>query len=232
MARLPRAPRSRPVLAPDPARGELIVLPSGTEIVRVYFAGGPHPGTWRGFRPFGPTDARFDHHVPPRALSRDRAILYAAGDLTIAVAEVFQRTGVIDVLTGDPYLAILRTSRPVALLDLRSDWPTRAGASQALASSSHASARSWSRSVWEDYPTVEGIAWHSSMHHDGTAYALYERAADALEADPVTNLALATKGLALPLTHAADLLGFGLVLDRIPLPRSLGVGGGRPPRTR
>ena len=212
MARLPRAPRSRPVLAPDPARGELIVLPSGTELVRVYFAGGPHPGNWRQFRPFGPTDARFDHHVPPRATSPDRAILYAAGDLTTAIAEVFQGTGVIDVLTGDPYLAILRTARPITLLDLRSDWPTRAGASQALASGSHASARSWSRSVWEDHPSVEGIAWHSAMHHDGTAYALYERAADALETDPVTNLPLAMKGLALPLTHAADLLGFGLVL--------------------
>jgi len=217
VARLPRAPRSRPVLAPDPARGELIVLPSGTELVRVYFAGGAHPGTWRQFRAFGPTDARFDHHIPPRALSPHRAILYAAGDLTTAIAEVFQRTGVVDVATGDPYLAILRTARPITLLDLRSDWPTRAGASQALASGSHASAPNWSRAIWEDLPAVEGIAWHSSMHHQGTAHALYERGADALEADPVTNLALATKGLALPLTHAADLLGFGLVLDRLPL---------------
>jgi hypothetical protein len=159
-------------------------------------------------------------------VSPDRAILYAAGDLTTALAEVFQRTGVIDVVTGDPYLAILRTSRSVSLLDLRSDWPTRAGASQALASGSHAGARNWSRAIWEDHPAVEGIAWHSSMHHDGIACALYERAADALEADPVTNLTLATKGLALPLAHAADLLGFGLVLDRFPLPRSLVGGGG------
>lgn len=225
MARLPRAPRCRPVLAPDPARGELIVLPSGTELVRVYFAGGPRPGTWRQLRSFGPTDARFDHHIPPPALSRDRAILYAAGDLTTAVAEVFQRTGMIDVVTGDPYLAILRTSRSISLLDLRSDWPTRAGASQALASGSHASAWHWSRAIWEDLPAVEGIAWHSSMHHQGAAYALYERAANALEADPVTNLTLATKGLALPLAHAADLLGFGLVLDRPPVLRSLGAGG-------
>jgi hypothetical protein len=232
VAGLPRAPRSRPVLAPDPARGELIVLPPGTELVRVYFVGGPHPSAWRGFRSFGPTDARFDHHDPPRTLSRDRAILYAAGDLTTAVGEVFQRTGLIDVCTADPYLAILRSARPITMLDLRSDWPTRAGASQALTSGSHASARNWSRAVWEDHPTVEGIAWHSSMHHDGTAYALYERAADALEADPVTNLTLATRGLELPLTHAADLLGFGLALDRFPLPRSQGVGGSRPPHTR
>lgn len=147
-------------------------------------------------------------------MSPDRAILYAAGDLTTAVAEAFQRAGVIDVITGDPYLAILRTSRPMAVLDLRSDWPTRTGASQALASGSRASARNWSRAVWEDHPAVEGIAWHSSMHHDGTALALYERAADALEPDPVTNLALATRGLAFPLAHAADALGFGLVLDR------------------
>ena len=202
------------------------MLPAETELVRVYFAGGPHPGTWRQFRRFGPTDARFDHHDPTRQTSPDRAILYAAGDLTTAIAEVFQRTGVIDVRTGDPYLAILRTSRPIPLLDLRSDWPTRAGASQALGSGSHASARGWSRAVWEDHPAVEGIAWHSSMRHDGTAYALYERAADALEADPVANLTLGTNGLALPLAHAADLLGFGLVLDQFPLPRTLGADRG------
>ena len=64
------------------------------------------------------------------------------------------------------------------------------------------------------------------MHHQGTADGLYERASDAMEADPVTNLPLATKGLSLPLAHAADLLGFGLVLDRLPMPRSIGVRGG------
>ena len=123
----------------------------------------------------------------------------------------------IDVVTDDPHPAVLRTARPIQLLDLRSDWPTRDGASQALASGSHASAPNWSRAIWEDLPEVDGIAWHSSMRHRGTAHALYVRGADALEADPVTNLTLATKGLALPLTHAADLLGFGLVLHRLRL---------------
>jgi RES domain len=212
VAKLPRAPRSRPILTPDAVLGELTVLPPGTELVRIYYAGGPHPGGWKRFRAFGPTDARFDHHESPPAISPTRAILYAGTDFTTAVAEAFQRTRVIDVAAGEPYLAILRTSRPIRLLDLRSDWPTRAGASQELGSGCHASARNWSRAIYEDLITVEGIVWHSSMHHGGDAYALYERAENAFEASPVTNLAMATRGLALPLAHAAGALRYGLVL--------------------
>lgn len=212
MAKLPRAPRSRPVLAPDPALGEVALLAPGTELVRIYYATGPHPGGWKLFRAFGPTDARFDHQEAPPAVSSTRAILYAATDFTAAVAEAFQRTRVIDVAAGDPYLAILRTSRPIRLLDLRSDWPTRAGASQELGSGSHASARNWSRAIYEDLETIEGIVWHSSMHHGGDAYALYERAEKAFDPSPVTNLALATRGLTLPLANAAGALRYGLVL--------------------
>lgn len=212
MAKLPRAPRSRPVLAPDPALGEVALLAPGTELVRVYYAAGPHPGGWRLFRAFGPTDARFDHQEAPPTISPTRAILYAATDFTTAIAEAFGRTRVIDVAAGDPYLAILRTSRPIRLLDLRSDWPTRAGASQELGSGSHASARNWSRAIYEDLDAIEGIVWHSSMHHGGDVYALYERAEKAFDPSPVTNLPLATRGLTLPLANAAGALRYGLVL--------------------
>ena len=40
------------------------VVPGGTALFRVYFRGGDHPGTWNGFRHFGPVPSgRFDHHL-------------------------------------------------------------------------------------------------------------------------------------------------------------------------
>ena len=62
--------------------------------------------------------------------------MYAASDITTACGEVFQDSRFIDVTSDDPYLAGFRLRRPVRLLSLRSNWPTRASASQALASES------------------------------------------------------------------------------------------------
>ena len=214
MAKLPPHP-DRPVPRPEAARGELLELPPGTEVARIYFAAGPHPGTWRGFRSWGPlARARFDHHGPAPHESPDRSILYAGDTLTTVVAEVFQSTRVVDVDAGEPYLALLALVREVALLDLRSDWPTRAGASQAIGSGPRWACRNWSRAIWKDLANVEGLAWDSSMHHGGTCYAFYERSRDAFDRVPVANLPLATRGLEIPLTNAADRLGYGLVLPR------------------
>jgi hypothetical protein len=203
----------RPIQAPDPTRGEILVLPAATEVVRIYFAGGPHPVDWNQFRDWGPSKARFDHHIePPGDADDGRAILYAGSDLLTCVGEVFQRTRQVDVVAGEPYYAMLRIRRPIRLLSLHSDWPTRAGASQALSSGIHASARAWSRAIWEDLPDVEGIAYPSSMVHGGSNYAFYERAAGAFEPDPVFNLVLAHRGLRAPLRNAANALNYGLVL--------------------
>jgi len=188
------------------------VLPAGTLLTRIYFASGRHPGTWDGFRRFGPTTARFDHHLPPPHDHPDRGILYAAIDVTTACAEVFQATGVIDVSAGDPYLAGFRLRRPVRLLSLRSDWPTRAGASQALASGVHASARGWSIAIWEDLTDIEGLVYDSAMHRGGMAFALYERAADAVESSPAINTPLTHLGLRTVLRHFAVELGYGMAL--------------------
>ena len=232
MARLPRIPRSRPLLAPEESRGEVTLLAAGTELARIYFAGGPHPGGWNAFRRYGPTSARFDHHLPPPRSHPDRAILYAASDLTTAAAEVFQDTGTIDIASGEPYLAIVRLRRPIRLLSLRSNWPTRAGASQALASGSHASARGWSIAIHEDLADIEGLEFDSSMNRGGVNYALYERAEDALELAPVANIPLTHRGLRPALRHVAVDLGFDLALPKAAT-STLGPGGGlaRPVRT-
>lgn len=142
----------------------------------------------------------------------DRGILYAASDLITALAECFQDLGVIDTVSGSPYLAIVRLKRPGTLLSLRSDWPTRAGASQALATGSHASGRGWSTAIYEDLPQIEGLEFDSAMHREGVNYALYERAESALEALPTVNIPLTHRGLRPVLRNAAAELNFGLAL--------------------
>lgn len=227
MARLPRAPK-RPILSPDEARGEVAWLPPGLEISRIYFAGGTHPGGWNRFRDWGPTKARLDHHVLPAGSATDRRILYAGDTLTTCAAEVFQHTGVIDAVAGEPYFAGLRVVRPVRLLSFRSDWPTRAGASQALASGTRAWVRQWSRAVWEDLVDIEGIVFDSSMHHGGTNFALYERAEDAFDASPVFNEELSHRGLRNPLRHVAADLNYGLVLPSVVVTRAWPLATVRP----
>jgi hypothetical protein len=70
--------------------------------------GGPHPGRWDLFRNFGPTRARFDHHLAdadghPQVQSL--AIQYAALDGIAPLAEAFQDIRVIDRQAGRPWLA-------------------------------------------------------------------------------------------------------------------------------
>src|ERR1700675_2612849 len=77
---------------------DIQVLPAGTRIWRIYFQAGAHPTTWGQFRAWGPTDARFDHHVPPPSV-QTREILYGAVGPTAAItaiAEVFQASRVVE----------------------------------------------------------------------------------------------------------------------------------------
>jgi len=142
--------------------------------------------------------------------------MYAASDITTACGEVFQDSRFIDVTSDDPYLAGFRLRRPVRLLSLRSNWPTRAGASQALASGIRSSARGWSIAVWEDLRDIEGIEYDSAMNRGGTNYALYERAENAVEPAPVSNNPLTHRGLRMVLRNASVALNYGLALPPVP----------------
>jgi hypothetical protein len=67
-------------------------LTAGTRVWRVYFRGGLQPGRWNQLRTFGPTTARFDHHLPDSAgepREQTRAIQYLALDGITPLAEVF-----------------------------------------------------------------------------------------------------------------------------------------------
>jgi hypothetical protein len=50
------------------------------------------------------------------------------------LAEVFQRSQLINPIRNEPWIVALATTRDLTLLHLTGLWPTRAGASTALAS--------------------------------------------------------------------------------------------------
>lgn len=187
------------------------VLRAGTLLWRIYFRAGAHPSRWNGFRAFGPTNARFDHHPPPAKRHRTRAILYAAESGPTSLAEVFQQTRVIDRTANSPALAAFPLTREIPLLDLTGSWPTRAGASMAIHSGSRATGRSWSRAIYAAYREIEGILYASSMNANRPAFALYERARSAVPGTPALDLPLATPALTAPLAAAALEFGYAVV---------------------
>lgn len=177
----------------------------------MYFRGGPYPATWNGLRAFGPTGNRFDHHTYPKQVQA-RAVLYAAQRGPTCLAEVFQRTGVIDTVTHEPWIVRFGLAQPLRLLSLRGTWPTQAGASMAINNGSHHRARAWSRAIYAAYPDVQGLWYCSSMDANRACLALYERGAAAVPATPDVHLALADPRLRVALQRSAAQFNYGLLL--------------------
>jgi len=207
MATFPEPPPKAELEALGPT---IKALPRGTLVARVYFRAGPHPTTWNQLRWFGPAAARFDHHTLPRRIQK-RGITYLASHGVTCLAEVFQDTRVIDRSRHNPWLVTFELGREVKLLDLTGSWPTKAGASMAINSGSHAKARRWSRAIYAAFPEVEGLFYCSAMHGNRPAVALYERAEDVFPKSPSFHRALVDPGLLTPLLNAAHGLSYGLV---------------------
>ncbi len=189
---------------------DLITLPPGTELWRIYARGGPHPVLWNAFRSFGPTLSRFDHHFEPPRI-QDRAVLYCATAGPTCLAEVYQDTRIIDRAAHDPWLVAFEIAEPLVLLDLGGSWPTRAGASQAIASGPRSRAQRWARVIHEAYPHIQGLQYPSSMHGGMPCLAVWERGMGAMPANPVFHRSLLDPALLTPLRNAAADLGYGLV---------------------
>lgn len=189
---------------------EVHVLPAGADVWRVYFRGGRHPAAWSAFRRYGPSGARFDHQDPPPAVHPVKAIQYGADQGPTCLAEVFQDTRVIDRRRDDPFLAAYQLTQDVPLLDVTGAWPTRAGASMAIATGNRTRAREWSRAIYDAYPQLAGIRYGSSMNGNRPAFAFYERAQAALPQAPLLNLPLSDPGLAALLSRAAARFGYRL----------------------
>lgn len=198
----PLPPEELGHIAPD-----VLVLPSGTELWRIYARGGAHPTTWNAFRPYGPTNLRFDHHDPPPRPQR-RGILYAAEQALTCFAEVFQDSRTIDCSAREPWLVSFRTRTPLTLLNLCGVWPTRVGASQEINTGDREKARRWSRAFYLAYPAIHGLYYPSKMHGGARSIALYERARAARPSRPGFHLPLAADELVDTIANAASDLGY------------------------
>jgi hypothetical protein len=212
-ARIPKLPPP-PAELPRLRRTDLRSIAAGTIAWRIYRAGGPHPAAWNELRHYGPaTTGRFDHQEPPPHDDPHRGILYASlGPLGAlgALAEAFQETRTIDRRRQDPWLVGFRLEGDLPALDLTRLWPTRAGASQAIATGRRATAQAWSRAIYRSYSDVQALLYRSSMAGGALNLALYERAEGHIPRGPVVHLPLTHPGLALPLSRAAAKLGYGL----------------------
>lgn len=207
MPKFPEPPAAA-VLAGVPA--EVRVLPAGSALWRLYFRGGSHPNLWDAFRAHGPVRGRFDHQLPP-AHAQLRKILYAAEHGPTCLAEVFQDTRLIDREAREPWLVAFEMAGDVPLLDMTGSWPTRAGASMAIATGPRPRSQRWSRAVYDAYPEVEGIYYLSSMHGSYHALALYERAQKKMPLRPLFHRPLLDPALLPVLKQVAFELGYGLV---------------------
>ena len=213
MAKLPKPPA---VEALSKLGAETVRVPAGTRWWRIYFRAGSHPTTWSELRSFGPTSARFDHHPEPPDLHPELGILYAALDPLTAIAEAFQKGGLrgrrtIDRRQAAPWLVGFDLAEELSLLDLTGEWPTRAGASQAIASGRRDHARHWSRSIHSAFPELAGLRYRSSMNAGREAFALYERGAAALPAEPAVHRALCDPLLDSLVRQAATSFGYHLL---------------------
>jgi hypothetical protein len=142
-------------------------------------------------RSVGPIE-RFDHHrtVPPSVLfdaagalyqDPERALLYAGKTLSCCLVEVFGATRIVSPTPW--HVAVLRSSRPLDLLDLRGSGAMRAGTVAALCKTpERALSQQWSRYVYEHpdlYGAVDGLLYLGA-YNDEEAFAIFERAAPVL----------------------------------------------------
>ena len=126
---MPKVPRRPSPELLESLHPQVRTIPAGSVIWRVYFRGGLHPTNWKDFRHVGPIDARFDHHEENESTRQDRAVMHGADHPTTCLADVFQKTRVVNRWHNDPWLVGFETGNPVRLPDLTGTFPTRAGAS-------------------------------------------------------------------------------------------------------
>lgn len=172
-------PPPPPNNSPDPLWH---VVKSGEYFLRLYDPT-KFGATATSFRTYGPI-SRFDHHREfPNNIDPARGIMYAAANtLSCCLVEVFGDTKVVSV--GDWEVARLKSRRELTLLELRGSGAMRAGSVASVTKdSSRRLSQLWSRYFYEQsflYKLVDGLVY-SNAHNEEIAYALYERAEDAIE---------------------------------------------------
>lgn len=209
MTKVPRKPSLEHLKSLRPA---VKIVEPGQLFWRVYFRCSHHPTKWSDLRHVGPVDARFDHHLGDRPTQQARAVLYMASDPVIAIAEVFQKTRVINRWHKEPWLVGFELAAPVHLLDLSGSFVTRASASMGLMTGARSVGRNWSRGFYAAYPEIEGLWYPSSMHANQPAIMLNDRAAAAGVIPPQSSFhrAFGDPAILSLVKNAAYALGYAL----------------------
>lgn len=209
--RLPPPPPDLPPLRSH----ETIEVPAGHTLVRVHDTAGPHargPAEPRWFGPL-PDRGRFDHHPvgPPMDHRPDHGVLHAAcrdpatstgRPLDTVLAEWVQEHDEL-VLRKGLRLVLLRPTRPLLLLDLRT-WGQALRAGTHLSTSPHHEVQSWARAIREGYPDVDGVLHVPATGGDALAIALHEAGCGAVDASPLLSRELLDPAL-LPYVEDAAL---------------------------
>ncbi|OMH29316.1 hypothetical protein BKD30_01105 [Tersicoccus phoenicis] len=179
--------------------------PEGQPLVRIHRTTGLNVMPWSALREFGPTNSRWDPHPPPQQVHPGIGVMYAAGDITTAVAEVFQRTRRVDWTTGTPHLTIWRPAF-LSLLDLTDDWLIRNGASFSLAHGRKDVCRNWARSIHQQID-AEGLYLNSTMTNRPTV-VVWRHRQDAFPTYPDLSLPLTHPTVAATIENAAKSVGY------------------------
>lgn len=187
--RLPAAPASLP-----PLEGEhLVVVPTGTTLVRLHDVGGLHPTAYDQLRWFGPLPGRgrFDHHPPGSSADHEphHGVLYVALDdptsapphaggvggtvLDVVLSEAIQGSDVLAV-TGGLTLSVWRTSGELRLLDLRGRWEQRTRTGTHLSTAPHERTQPWARAIHQQYPQLHGLLYTPATGGRAVAAAINE----------------------------------------------------------
>lgn len=135
--------------------------------------------------------------------------MYAGTDIATAVAEVFQATRRVDVVTGAPRLTAFTPVRDLALLDLTGTWPIRNGAASALMSAPRSTCRGWARAICRTWPDLDGLHTTSTMTGAATI-VLFRPGCTAIGAAPDLSLQLTEPRVWVQLLATADQLGYAM----------------------
>lgn len=188
----------------------LRVVATDVVLWRVHRTSGAHVVPWDQLRYWGPASTmRFDPHEPPPHV-QGRGVGYAALGVPTALAEVFQRTRVVNTRRGTPYLTAWSPARPLTTLDLTGTWPIQTGASHAINTGRRDHCRAWARAIHTARPDLDGL-WHHSAMTGGDAVTLFTHAANSFPARPLLSLPLDHPGLRSHLLAAAAQINHRLV---------------------
>jgi len=209
MAKLPDPPPLADLTTHSP---DLHQLSTTRVLWRIHNTTGAHVTAWNALRHYGPiASCRFDPHDPPPREQPTIGVSYLAASVPTALAERFQQTRIINTRRGAPYLTAFTMTRPLQLLDLTHGWPLTAGASHTINTGPKHRTRAWARAFLAAWPDLDGLLSQSALT-GSPCITLFSPTTNALPVTPLFSEPLDHPGLAQPLAHAAQSIGYRTII--------------------